>query len=231
MLNRTTWMKIGIGTGTVVALVGTFWLLSESGVLSTGSDWGALQDRFLQLGHWGPLGVIGLMAVAIVLSPLPSAPIALAAGAVYGHTWGTLYVLIGSEIGALVAFSIARMLGFEGLRRWFGDRLPLRFLGSQNVLMALVLVSRLLPFVSFDVVSYAAGLTPLTIWRFAVATLAGILPASFLLAHFGDELASTEMGRVAGAILALGAIILVPVAVEAVRAKRRAPSGIGNRKT
>lgn len=229
--NRKIWVKAGIGAGVVVVFVGTYWLLSESGVFPIESDWGALQDRILQIGHWGPLMVIGLMAVAIVLSPLPSAPIALAAGATYGHTWGTVYVLIGSEIGALIAFSIARMLGFEVLRRWLGDRLSLGFAGSQNDLMAFVLVSRLLPFISFDVVSYAAGLTPLTIWRFAAATLAGVLPASFLLAHFGDELASTEMERIAGAVLLLGAVFVIPLAVKAVRAKRHATPESRNRET
>jgi len=44
---------------------------------------------------------------------------------------------------------------------------------------------------------YAAGLTPPSAWRFAVATLAGIVPAGFLLAHFGDELASADAGRMA----------------------------------
>ena len=58
--------------------------------------------------------------------------------------------------------------------------------------MATVFATRLMPFLSFDVISYAAGLTPLATWRFAVATVAGIVPASFLLAHFGGELASTD---------------------------------------
>jgi uncharacterized membrane protein YdjX (TVP38/TMEM64 family) len=78
--------------------------------------------------------------------------------------------------------------------------------------MAAVFASRLLPFISFDLVSYAAGLTPLTLWRFAVATLAGIIPASFLLAHFGGEMASADAYRIMLAVLALGAITLLPIA-------------------
>ncbi len=51
--------------------------------------------------------------------------------------------------------------------------------------MATVFVSRLLPFVSFDVISYAAGLSKITFWRFGLATFAGIVPASFVLTHLG----------------------------------------------
>ena len=78
--------------------------------------------------------------------------------------------------------------------------------------MAVVFLSRLLPFISFDLVSYAAGLTPLKWWRFAVATLAGIIPASFLLAHFGGEMASLDSERVVEAVVALGALTGLPIA-------------------
>lgn len=80
--------------------------------------------------------------------------------------------------------------------------------------MGIVLVSRLIPFISFDLVSYAAGLTVLSFWRFATATAIGIGPASFLLAHFGDELATGEIEKIFYAVLALGAITLVPVLVR-----------------
>jgi len=72
--------------------------------------------------------------------------------------------------------------------------------------MGLVFVSRLMPFLSFDVISYAAGLTSLMFWRFVVATLFGIAPASFFLAHVGSEMASTELNRIAIALLLLTGI-------------------------
>jgi len=87
--------------------------------------------------------------------------------------------------------------------------------------MAIVFASRLLPFISFDVVSYAAGLTTLTLWRFALATLAGILPASFLLAHFGGEMAAGEVDRILYAVLALGLLTGIPLAVHYVRRRIR----------
>lgn len=202
-------------------LAAAYWLLHETGVLSTLLNGAALRQNIVQLGNWGPLAVIGLMVLAIMISPIPSAPIAMAAGAAYGHTWGTLYVILGAEIGALGAFGIARWVGATTLRRWFGDRLEVGVLGSQNVLTGIVLVSRLLPFISFDIVSYAAGLTVISFWRFAIATLIGIAPASFLLAHFGGEMATGETDRILLSVLALGCITLIPPAVKLIRDYRR----------
>jgi uncharacterized membrane protein YdjX (TVP38/TMEM64 family) len=220
-VTRPTRFKLLAIIALIVLLAATYWLLRETGALSTILNGAALHDHITRLGAWGPLMVIGLMMLAILVSPIPSAPVAMAAGAAYGHVWGTLYVLLGAEIGALAAFGVARWLGGETLQRWFGDRLSVGLLGSQNALMGIVLVSRLLPFISFDIVSYAAGLTTLSFWRFAIATLVGITPTSFLLAHFGGEMTTGETSRIMGSVLALGGITLIPVLVKIIRDRMR----------
>jgi len=217
--------RIVAGLALVLALGAAYWLLRDSALLMTLLDSQALKSFVDSLGPWGPVAVIGLMALAILVSPIPSAPIALAAGALYGHGWGTLYVLLGAEIGALAAFGIARLVGYEVLRRWLGERLSLGWLGSQNALMGLVFVSRLLPFVSFDVISYAAGLTVLSAWRFAIATLAGIVPASFLLAHFGAGMVAGEADQALIAALGLGVLVALPLAFRFLRGRLKARSG------
>ncbi|MBW8456921.1 MAG: TVP38/TMEM64 family protein [Thiobacillus sp.] len=204
----------------LIALVLVYRHLDASGLLERLMDGQWLREQTLALGVWGPLLIVGLMALAIVLNPIPSAPIALVSGAVFGHAWGTLYVVLGAEIGALTAFAIARVLGHDLLRRLFGERVALGWLGSQNALTWMVFVSRLLPFVSFDLVSYGAGLTPLRAWRFALATLLGLVPASFLLAHFGGELAVADMGNAMVALLLIGLLVAVPLVFKLVRAHK-----------
>ena len=155
-------------------------------------------------GLLGPVLVVALMTVAIVASPIPSAPIALAAGAAYGHSFGTILVVFGAELGAIIAFLLARGLGRPFVERHVGKKLSIGFLGSQNTLTFLVFSSRLLPFLSFDMISYAAGLSKLHFWRFAFATLAGIIPASFILAHLGSEAMNGDARTAAWTVAALG---------------------------
>lgn len=177
-------------------------------------------------GLLGPVLVVVLMTAAIVASPLPSAPIALAAGAAYGHTFGTMLVVVGAELGALIAFLLARGLGRPFVERHFGQKMDMGFLGSQNALTILVFVSRLLPFLSFDMVSYAAGLSNLHLWRFALATLAGIIPASFLLAHLGSQAMNGDARTATWTAIALGGFTALSVLV-AIWRERPAPKEEG----
>ena len=64
----------------------------------------------------------------------------------------------------------------------------------------------------------------LSFWRFATATAIGIVPASFLLTHFGDELATGEIEKICYAVLALGAITLVSVLARYFCLSRRDPN-------
>jgi uncharacterized membrane protein YdjX (TVP38/TMEM64 family) len=162
-------------------------------------------------GLWGPALIVGLMVLAVVASPIPSAPIALVAGAAYGHVQGAILVLLGAEVGAIIAFVLARLLGRETVQRLLGERINMGLLGSQNVLMLTVFASRLMPFISFDMVSYGAGLSPLTFWRFAVATMVGIIPASFVLAHLGVRVVDNPTGVGGILILGLGLVTGAPL--------------------
>jgi uncharacterized membrane protein YdjX (TVP38/TMEM64 family) len=207
--------KIAIAVAVVLALAAAYWLLSETGTLSVLTDEQRLRGWIDQLGFWGPLAIVALMTAAIVMSPIPSGPIALAAGAAYGPLWGTVWVVIGAEAGALIAFAIARWLGYDAVRRRLKGRLAfLTKARSQTALMAIVFASRLVPFISFDAVSYAAGLTPLAFWRFAVATVIGVIPVAFLFAYFGEELVTAESQRLPIIVLLLSAITLVPIGAK-----------------
>jgi len=208
-----TFRLIGV-VAVLSGLIVLYWLLVESGVLSILTDKQALSEWVDQLGLWGPLAIIGLMTVAIVMSPIPSGPIAMVAGATYGPVWGTVYVVIGAEVGALIAFSVARQLGYETIQRWSRIRPILNWLGkdrSQAGLMLVVFASRLIPFLSFDAISYAAGLTPLTFWRFLLATLVGVVPTAYLITMFGDVLITADSRGVTVALVLISSITLLPI--------------------
>jgi len=194
--------------------------LENAGLIQAMTDGEILRRQIAASGTLGPLLIVALMAMAIVFNPIPSAPIALAAGAAYGHTFGTLYIVIGAEIGAIVAFTIARFAGHDLLCKWFGNRVTLNWLGSQNVLTSLVLISRLVPFISFDLVSYGAGLTPIRPWRFALATLIGIIPASFLLAHFGGEMGTDDLNTAMIFVLLIGIVVVIPLLTKMLKSRQ-----------
>jgi uncharacterized membrane protein YdjX (TVP38/TMEM64 family) len=202
-------------------LIGGYLLLKWLGIYQWITDTSNITATINDVGIVGPLIIIGLMALAIVFSPLPSAPIALAAGSLYGHTFGTVYIIVGALIGSLIAFLIARYAG-----RRYVQQLPLaqnyylQRISSQNSLTLLIFISRLVPFISFDLVSYAAGLTPITLWRFTLATLLGLIPASFLLAHFGGEMARLDNDTLWTIAVLIGLITIFPILYRLYRGKQ-----------
>jgi len=162
-------------------------------------------------GWSAPVIIAGLMAMAIVFNPVPSAPIALVSGAIFGHSWGTVYIVIGALVGAIIAFFIARLAGREVVSRFTGKISVPAWIGSQNSMMITVLLSRLVPFISFDLISYGAGLTNIRLWRFSLATFIGLMPASFLLAHFGSEMTSENLNESMSYVFGIGLLIMLPV--------------------
>lgn len=225
---RRPLLKIALALGIILLLGAMWWLLVVSGALEFVSDVEALRAWIARLGLIGPLAVIALMAANIVASPLPGGPILIAAGAAYGPFWATLYGLIGIELGSVIAFLLARVLGAEAVRRWLGEQATRRLEGSETTLMAIVFVSRLIPLISFDVVSYAMGLTPLRLWRFALANLAGIVPMTVLLALVGNGIITADVQGVGLALAAMVVMVLVALAIVVwLRRAAASPDGGG----
>lgn len=213
-------LKVGGSSLVVLLLVGAYWAFSDSGLLSILTDEERLRDEVAGLGSWGIAAVIALMMLAIVMSPVPSGPIAMVAGAVYGPILGAIYSIIGAVFGAMIAFGLARGLGYDFVCRWLKGRPKyLTQKRSQNRLMGMVFVSRLIPFISFDAVSYAAGLTPLSFWRFVIATSAGVIPITFLLTFFGERLIVAESGWASVAVTLIAGITVLPIILKLLRTR------------
>lgn len=214
-----------------LVLVGIYLAIKSSTLFDLFINTDLLLVNIRELGTLGPLLVVGLMALAIVFNPLPSAPVALAAGAAYGHTMGTIYIVAGAEIGAICAFLIARAVGTEIIKKLLSGSFSLGRFSSQNALMTAVFVSRLVPFMSFDLISYAAGLTALKLWRFALATLLGLVPISFALAHMGSEIVDSSGLKLTVIILLTGLLLVIPIVLGAVYRTRQGDQAEKSEKT
>ena len=172
-----------------------------------GGDIQALRSFVRSAGPLGPLAVVGLMVVHTVL-PFPAEVVTLVAGAVYGPWLGLLFTWIGAMVGGIAGFALARWIGHPLLRRWLPPRakeVSERWIGESAAWSLLVL--RLLPFVSFNLINYAAGLSEVDFWTFLWTMAVGILPFSILLALLGAEAA-----RRSAYVLVLLAALLALVA-------------------
>jgi uncharacterized membrane protein YdjX (TVP38/TMEM64 family) len=137
-------------------------------------------------GAFAPFVYMITMALAVIVSPIPSLPLDIAAGAFFGPFLGTVYSVIGALGGAVVSFLLARYLGREFIERFLSGHINFCKKCSDRFLTKVVFLSRLLPIVSFDVVSYGAGLTKISLKNFTVATFFGMIPLTFVYNYFGS---------------------------------------------
>ena len=196
----TTWIKLGCGTLVVAA---GWWGLSSFDYERYLSPT-ALTQWLKDAGPLAPLFLIASMATAVVIPPIPSLPLDLAAGAVFGPFYGALYAVIGAEIGAIACFLLARRLGREALSRVLKIETTFCQMCTDHQLMGVMFLARFIPVFSFDIVSYGAGLTNITLKTFALATLFGTAPPTFAFTYLGSSVVSAQWPLiVAGALMVL----------------------------
>jgi uncharacterized membrane protein YdjX (TVP38/TMEM64 family) len=165
-------------------------------------------------GMWAPLVFVGVMALAVVVSPIPSLPLDIAAGAFFGWFGGGLLALLGATLGAAVSFAIARWLGREFVERIVGGHVSFCSECSDMLLTGAVLGARLVPVLSFDLVSYGAGLTAMSLPRFVLATALGSAPLTFLYTWAGPQIWSRIVDWGWLAIPVVAALLVVPRLLE-----------------
>lgn len=150
-------------------------------------------DYVRSFGVWTPLVSLLLMVAQTVIAPLPGSLIAAANGIVFGIWWGTLLSWLGGLLGGSLAFAIARWLGRDAVTRLLGQaHLEAAQEFSQREGFWIVLVARLIPLISFDLISYLAGLSTMSYPKFLLATAIGMLPGTFAWTALGHDLALAE---------------------------------------
>ena len=124
---------------------------------------------------------------------LPGAAIlSLAAGAIFGVVQGTLLVVTGATVGAVLAFLVSRTLLRDWVVKTFGGRMEAIDRGLRESGLSYLLFLRLVPAFPFFLVNLACGVTGLPLRTYALGTLFGIIPGSLVFVNAGASLAAIE---------------------------------------
>ncbi len=182
-----------VGVGAVFGLL--YWLsegfrgeVREGASILASGDVGGLGEYILSFGAWAPVASTFLMVLQSLAAPLPSFVVTFANGLAFGTFWGWALSLFGHTLAAAVCFWIARSLG----------RVPVEVIVGRSGLQSAdrwfarwglyaVVVARLVPGISFDVISYAAGITHMRFRRFLGATALGVFPQTFVYSYLGHR--------------------------------------------
>ena len=153
-----------------------------------------------------------LMVFSSLIAPLPAFMITLSNAAIFGWWQGAILSWSSAMVGAALCFFIARILGRDVVEKIAGKGALASVEGYfKKYGTRTILVCRLLPFVSFDAVSYFAGLTPMGFLAFFVATGIGQTPATIVYSYVGGMLTGGAKWLMIGLLCLFSLAILMGI--------------------
>lgn len=193
-------------------LAGLFLLLlySLTRWFQLGEQLRLLQGYIHTLGYWGPVVFIGIYILATV-ALVPGVALTFLAAPLFGAVLGVVYVSIGSTVGAIVCFLIARY----GAGTWVQQALQNQnaFRRLQDMLqqqgMWVVLITRLIPLFPFNLLNYGFGLTTVSLRTYALWSWLGMMPGTVLYVVGTDVVVQAIMGQGISWLTLLGLVVLV----------------------
>ena len=212
--------KKAIGLGVILLGAGLFYFFDPGDILSL--EWlktnQSLLDTFYQANSLTVMTGFVALFLVIGLFLLPGATLlSVCSGAVFGLPLGPLLVSLGSTLGAVLAFFVARYILRDWVEERFGERLQPIQAGLCENDIHYILVLRLVPLFPFFLVNIAMGASQVSWKMFMLGTLLGKLPATWVYANAGSHLVSlrslsdiTSPGMM-GVLTLLGLLALTPV--------------------
>jgi uncharacterized membrane protein YdjX (TVP38/TMEM64 family) len=146
-----------------------------------------LLEWFDAQGAWAPLFFI-LIMMAVVVLLLPGILFTTGAGFVFGLVEGSIYVIVGTTLGATVSFLVARYLFGMRARRFVMSHTRLRLVSEEMTPNGwkIVLLTRLIPFFPGKISNYFFGLTQFSLRGYIGGSLLGFIPFSVHNVYLGS---------------------------------------------
>lgn len=185
-------------------------ILKEAMFILSSLNVDIVRGYILSYGALAPIVSFLLMVLQSILAPLPAFVITFANAGLFGWVKGALLSWTSSMVGAALCFYIAKFFGrsmVEKLTSKFALESIDKFFEKYGNYA--IVVARLLPFISFDIVSYAAGLTSMNFWKFFIATGIGQLPATIVYSYVGGMLVGGARMFVFGLLILFALTVLI----------------------
>ncbi|HKD65733.1 MAG TPA: TVP38/TMEM64 family protein [Candidatus Binataceae bacterium] len=146
-----------------------------------------IKVEVLRWGVWGPIGFMLLYAFGPSML-VPGAVMTLAAGLAFGAVWGSVYSIIGADLGALVAFGAGRFLGKGFVNSMLSGRFGETLDKIARNGFQIILYLRVFPIIPYNALNLLAGASPISFKDYFWASVIGMIPGTILFAFLGNEL-------------------------------------------
>jgi uncharacterized membrane protein YdjX (TVP38/TMEM64 family) len=172
------------------------------GVLIVGRiDRQQFQTWLETMGGLAPVVYIVVYTVGTLLI-LPSTPLNLTGGAIFGVYWGTLWTTIAALVAAIAAFAFTRTIGRELVSQKLAEHWRAVDAEIRQGGLFYLFAIRLLPLIPYGIVNFVAGLTSIKFKDYFIGTLLGTLPGVFPFVMMGAGITELSQGNILPLMLA-----------------------------
>jgi uncharacterized membrane protein YdjX (TVP38/TMEM64 family) len=196
MKSKTTILAIALFC--IIATVAGIYLLG-------GINQQQLQLWLQQMGIWAPIIYILVYAIATIFI-LPSTPLNLSGGAIFGSVWGTVWTSIAAVLAAVLSFGFSRTIGRKIVEQKLAGKWQSLDREMEQGGFFYMFAIRLLPLIPYGMVNFAAGLTSIKFRDYFFGTLLGTVPGILPFVMMGAGLTALKQGNVFPILVALALI-------------------------
>lgn len=200
----------------IASLVATYFLvpsfhnfINEAYEVLASNDRQRISQWVSNFGFWGPIAIVLCMIVQMFLFVVPSVLLMIVAVVAYGQFWGAIISTASVMVAATFGYLFGRWIGPVTIYKMIGEKKEKKIEHYvEHYGLWAVVATRATPLLSNDAISFVAGLVKMNYWRFILATAAGIIPLSILVAFIGQNNDRLKTGMIWMSVISVAAFMV-----------------------
>lgn len=181
------WTKLAL-LALITSVIASYFIFGGDGLLNPKYYQSLYQDSPVSTA----LAFFAIYLVGTAFSLPSSAVLSIVTGIVFGRLIGIPLALLACSLGGTLAFLSSRYLFHDYIEERFSKQYHKVNSGVKTDGEFYVFSLRMVPVIPFWLLNLLMGLTKMKTSRFYFATLAGMVPITVILVHFGAELGAIK---------------------------------------
>ncbi|MDQ3289815.1 MAG: TVP38/TMEM64 family protein [Bacteroidota bacterium] len=182
--------------------------IQEAWQILTSGDQKRISKWVSQFGFWGPMFIVLFMVAQMFLVVINVVALMVVAVLAYGPVWGSVISIVGIFVASTVGYLLGRGLGPATIGKFLGEKNQKKVEEQvERYGIWAVVLARISPLISNDAISIVAGIVKMPFSKFILATAAGIIPLTILIAYLGQNIDRLKIGLIVVSVIGVIALV------------------------
>ncbi len=182
-------------------------------------------ERFIyEHKSFAPILYIAIFTVRTLFIIVPYSGMIMLGGKIFGHIFGFIYSIIAIYLSSSLGFGLGRFLDRKVVERFLKKELKSMDSKVEKYGFRIIFFMRVSMLFHFDLLSFASGVTKMKYRDFALGTMLGIIPETFLFTYLGGNLNYPLSPKFKVSMIIVFIVVAIPFVLNIFRKKRKKDS-------